>query len=241
MKKLSPRKRVPRKRGSYHVIALGGSVIAPNGLNVPYLKKFRMFIVRQLKKGRKFVIVTGGGSIARHYQGAISKLIRISEEDKDWIGIHSTRLNAHLLRTLFAKESYPVVMDNPLKPLLKKAKKSLIIASGWRPGWSTDYIAMLLAERFRVRRVVIAGHPDFVYTRDNARYKNATPIRDLTWKEYQRLISRKWSPGMKVPVDPVATRLAKTLGIEAAVIRGTDFKNFRNVIEGKKFRGTIIH
>lgn len=226
---------------SYIIIALGGSVIAPNGINIPYLKRFRTFIVSRLARGERFIIVTGGGAIARHYQNAISKIIRISREDKDWIGIHSTRLNAHLLRTVFVKESYPVVLDDPSKPLSKNAKKNLIIASGWRPGWSTDYIAVLLAKRFGVKRIIVAGHPDFVYTKDHTRHKDAKPIREISWRQYQNLISKKWTPGMKVPVDPVATRLAKKTKIEAVVIRGTNFKNFKNVINGKPFTGTLIN
>ncbi len=224
----------------YVIIALGGSIIAPNGLNVPFLKKFRSFIIRHLKSGKRFIIVTGGGTIARHYQNAVSKLVRINQEDKDWIGIHSTRLNAHLLRTVFAKESYPVVLDDPHKTLREKSRKNLIVASGWRPGWSTDYIALLLAKRFHAKRVIMAGHPDFVYTKDHNQYKNAQPIKQITWRRYQKLIAQRWTPGMKVPVDPVAARFAKKFRIEAIVMRGTNLKNFENVITNKPFRGTRI-
>lgn len=224
----------------YHVIALGGSIIASDGINVLFLKKLRKFILSHIKTGRKFIIVAGGGAIARHYQDAASKIVRINEEDKDWLGVHSTRLNAHLLRTLFVKESYPVVLDDPHKPLSQRGPKNLIIASGWHPGWSTDYIAVLLAKRFHSKQVIIAGRPDFVYTKDNIRHKNAKPLRELTWSNYQKLIAKKWVPGMKTPVDPVATRLAKASGIHAIIIRGTDLKNFENMMLGKSFRGTII-
>ena len=36
---------------------------------------------------------------------------RVTDEDKDWIGIHATRLNAHLLRTIFRDVADPVVID----------------------------------------------------------------------------------------------------------------------------------
>lgn len=237
----NPKDLMSKKLKNYIIVALGGSIIAPDGINVLFLKRLRKFILSHIKAGEKFIIVAGGGVIARHYQDAASKIVKINEGDKDWLGVHSTRLNAHLLRTIFVKESYPVVLDDPHKPLSQRGSKNLIIASGWRPGWSTDYIAVLLTKRFRSKQVIIAGRPDFVYTKDHIRHKNAKPLKELTWSNYQKLISKKWAPGMKAPVDPVATRLAKSSGIQAIVIKGTDLKNFGNVLAGKSFRGTIIY
>lgn len=227
-------------KNPYIVIALGGSVIAPNGIDIKFLKRFRRFLKEQLKKRKRFIIVAGGGAIARHYQDACTKIIPLTHEDKDWLGIHSTRLNAHLLRTIFMKEAYPVVLDSPHKLLSRKAPKNLIIASGWRPGWSTDYIAILLAKRFGVGRVIIAGHPDFVYTKDYTRHKNAKPIPRIHWREYQRLVPRTWKSGLKAPVDPIAAKLARASRIEAIIIRGTDLANFARLLAGYPFRGTII-
>lgn len=233
-------KRVPTKKELYIVIALGGSIVAPDGINVLFLKKFSALIRLHARSGKKFILVVGGGKISRTYQQAASKIKPISKEDKDWIGVHSTRLNAHLLRTIFAKEAYPVIFDNPQKSLSRKGPRSLIIASGWKPGWSTDYIAVLLAKRFKAKHVIIAGSPSYVYTKDHMRFWNAKPIPRLTWATYAKLIPRRWSPGMKSPVDPVAAKLAQKQGIKAYIIKGTDLGNFEKVLEGKSFRGSII-
>ena len=48
------------------VLSLGGSQIIPKDVNVKYLKKFKDIIKKHTKK-YKFVIVCGGGSIARKY------------------------------------------------------------------------------------------------------------------------------------------------------------------------------
>ncbi len=228
------------RKHSYIVIALGGSVVVPNGVNTVFLKKLKRFLSKHLLRGKKFILVIGGGSIARHYQNALGKIIRVPAEDRDWIGVHSTRFNAHLLRTVFRKEAYPVVLDNPFKQLERPGKKSLLIASGWKPGWSTDYIAMVLAKRFGVKRIIVAGHPPFVYTKDHMRFKNAKPIRTLSWHDYRSLIPGKWTPGLKSPVDPVAARFAERFHIEALIVRGTSLKNLELAIEGKPFRGTVI-
>ena len=223
------------------IIALGGSIIVPGQIQIKFLKRFKKFVLRFLKQtGLRFVIVAGGGAVSRNYIRAVSDMARVSNEDKDWIGIHATRINAHLLRTIFAKDAYPTVLDNPLKPVDAK-NYNLFIASGWRPGWSTDYDAVLLAERFKVDRVIIASNIDYVYEKDIARYKNARPIKQMTWTKYRRLIGGEWKPGMKAPVDPVAAGLASKLKMTAIVTRGTNLRNLENILRGKKFKGTIIH
>ena len=123
------------------IIALGGSIICPQPgkINVRFLKKFKKLILKYLKKGFRFIIVVGGGKTCRVYQKAAAKVIKLPYEDMDWLGIHATRLNAHLLRTIFRKEAYPVILDDPKKPI--KNNWRILIAAGWRPGWSTDYIS----------------------------------------------------------------------------------------------------
>ena len=224
------------------VIALGGSIIISQQIQTYFLKRFRAALL-PLLEGRRFIIVAGGGTICRNYLKAASAILSLSDEDKDWLGIHSTRLNAQLLRTIFVDEAYPVVIDNPLRPIPKGDwnKFSLFFASGWKPGWSTDYVAVRLAQRFGASKMIIATKIPYVYTRDVAKHKNAKPIPDITWKKYRGLVDEKWSPGMKVPVDPIAARYAQHTHMNIVVVRGTNLKNLRNVILGKPFFGTVIH
>lgn len=231
------------------VIALGGSIIVPNlsekdGVNVPFLKKFRQMIREDIKRGTRFIVVAGGGHTTRVYQKAASKIVRMTNDDLDWIGIHATRLNAHLLRTIFRGSSHSVVIDHDPTPKevrsLLDSKHHLFMASGWRPGWSTDYIAARLAQRFDAESMVIAGDTPFVYSDDPRKVRNAQPFSDMTWKEYRKLIPSKWVPGFSSPVDPVAAKLAQKEGIEARVLQGTDLANLRRAIRDKPFTGTII-
>lgn len=234
---------------SYTVIALGGSLVVPHlsdsdGIDVAFLQKFRKFLLGELKNGRRIILVVGGGKTARMYNTSASRVVRMTKEDLDWIGIHATRLNAHLLRTIFVKTAHPVVVDHDPSPAeaarLKTGKAKLLIASGWRPGWSTDYIASRLAQRFGARDVVDAGDVPFVYEEDPRKNEGAKPMYRLTWKEYRRLIPKAWTPGMAVPFDPVASRLAEQKGLRVKIILGRDFKNMKRAIEGNSFRGTLI-
>lgn len=227
------------------VVALGGSIMHPDKIDTAFLKNFRKFILKWIRRGKKFIIIAGGGSVARDYQKAANAVIKLSNEDKDWIGIHATRLNAHLLRTIFFKEADPVVVDSRSKIKFLRSKfhaprYKILIASGWRPGWSTDYISLKIADSLKIKEAIIAGSPAFVYTYDPKKHKNARPIKKLFWSEYRKLIPSKWVPGSHSPVDPIGARLAGSRRLAAIVIKGTDLKNFDNLLAGKEFRGTII-
>ncbi|KPJ73510.1 hypothetical protein AMJ48_00935 [Parcubacteria bacterium DG_74_1] len=222
------------------LIALGGSIICPQTgkINTVFLKDFKELILKLIKRGHRFIIVAGGGKICRLYQKAAAKIVKLPYEDIDWLGIHATRLNAHLLRTIFRGLAYPVVLDEPEKPV--KNNWRLLIAAGWKPGWSTDYIAVLLAKRFRIKKIIDAGNIPFVYNKDFLKYKNASPIKEISWKNYQKLVGTKWIPGLAAPIDPVAAKLAQKLKIPALIVKGTELKNLEKVILGQKFEGTII-
>lgn len=231
------------------IIALGGSIIVPSAgtpptrhpINIRFLKNFRKLILKFIKRGYRFVVIAGGGKACRTYQKAAAKIIKVSYKDQDWIGIHATRLNAHLLRIIFKKEACPVVLDDPFKKLKKGfLAKPIIIAAGWRPGWSTDYISVLLAKRFKVKKIIDAGNIPFVYNKDLLKYKGARAIKRISWKDYRKLVGSNWTPGLSCPIDPIAAKEAQKLKIRAIVIRGTDLKNFERLLSGKKFRGTLI-
>jgi len=227
-----------RKPKKCVVVALGGSIVYPESIDTQFIKNFRTLIRKFLKKKFQFVIVVGGGRLSRVFQDAAHKISRINDEDKDWIGIHATRLNAHLLRTVFRDVAEPVIFDGRHK--MKKLRCPLTIASGWRPGWSTDYVAVRLAADFGAKKVIVAGKPAFVYDKDPHTFKDARAIENLSWKEYRKLIPPMWKPGLHAPVDPVAARLGEKEGIKAIIVNGKDLKNFENLLNGKEFRGTVI-
>jgi uridylate kinase len=226
------------KFGKTLVVALGGSIIYPDSIDSKFIKDFKKFVEKFTKQGHRFVLVLGGGKIARTYQVAAHEVGPITDEDKDWLGIHATRLNAHLIRTIFRKIAHPVVIDQRHK--LKKAKHPVTVGGGWHPGWSTDYVATVLAFDFGAAEVIVAGSPAYVYDKDPRKYKNAKPLPQLSWREYRKLIPSKWKPGSHAPVDPVAARFGEEKKVKAIIINGKDLRNFEALLKGKEFKGTII-
>ena len=224
--------------GKTVVVALGGSIVYPDGIDAAFLKRFKRFVAPFLKHGTKLILVIGGGKLARHFQDAAGKVTNVTDEDKDWIGIHSTRLNAHLLRTVFREVADPVIVDSRDK--VRRPRRPITIAAGWRPGWSTDYVAVRIAADLGARETVIAGKPSHVFNKDHAKFPDAKPISALGWKDYRKLIPRKWKPGLHAPVDPVGAALAARTGIAAIIVDGRNLPNFRNLLNRKEFQGTII-
>lgn len=228
------------KKSKKFVIALGGSIVCPEKIDIKFLRSFYVFLKKETKEGKKFVIMAGGGNVARQYQEAASKITKVLNEDKDWIGIHATRINAHLLRTIFQKEAHPVVFDKRLK-LKSFGKYPILIASGWEPKCSTDFDAVQIGIDLKIKEIIILGKPAYVYTADPQKDKNAKPIKELEWKDYLKMIPKKWVPGLHSPVDPVAARLAQKEGIKVVVASGKNLSNFKKILENDKFEGTIIN
>ena len=76
------------------VISLGGSLIIPDEIDYNFLKQFKKTIYKLNK--HKFIIVTGGGKIAREYINALRKE-GLNDKIQSLIGIKTTKLNAMLL------------------------------------------------------------------------------------------------------------------------------------------------
>ena len=222
------------------IISVGGSLVVPNGgIDHQFLKDFKALIMRHLKNGWRFVIVVGGGGTARQYQEAARKVGKLTRDDLDWLGIHSTRLNGHLMRTVFRDVAHPIMIKNPTGPL-QKWTKPVLVAAGWKPGWSTDDVATRLAKRLKSPVVVNLSNIDYVYNKDPNKHTDAEAICDITWKEFRKMVGNDWDPGMNVPFDPVASRLAHHSGIRVAILNGKNLKNLDGLLKGQRFAGTVI-
>ena len=218
------------------VISLGGSVLAPSHIDVNFLKKFRKLIMSFREK--RFVIICGGGKTAREYMSAASRIVKLTSDDLDWIGIHATRLNAQLLRNVFSEVAHMVVVRNPSERI--RTGKKVIIASGWKPGRSTDHIAVLLAKNFGADTVINVTNTDYVYDKDPSAYRDAKPLKSICWNHFRKLIgATKWSPGLNAPFDPIAANEAQKNNINVAIL-GKNPGNLKNFLLNKPFKGTMI-
>ena len=221
------------------VLSIGGSLIVPGEIDADFLSRLNAFIREHVKKGRRFFLVTGGGKTARKYRDAGKAVIgTMTDDDLDWLGIHATRLNAHLLRTIFEDIAHPRIIEN-YDRRLRDWEEPVVIGSGWKPGWSTDYDAVVLARDYGANLVMNLSNIEYVYDKDPRAYPDARPIEKMTWEEMENLLPTEWAPGINAPFDPVAAQLAKSLKL-TVIVTNDNFDNLNKILEGEHFKGTVI-
>ncbi|MBN1837773.1 MAG: UMP kinase [Spirochaetales bacterium] len=258
------RRRLPRSRQTAYtraqedcavldtkVISLGGSIIAPDGVDVPFLRELRQTLVEYLEEDpeRRLILVCGGGGPAREYQRAYREVLAsvgpsaagppAPEADaQDWIGIAATRLNAELLRQLLAPFCGERVVTDPVEVSVFPGR--VLVGAGWKPGFSTDYDAVLLAEKFQAGTLLNLSNIPQVYEADPRTHPQARPLERMRWAELQQLVGREWTPGQNAPFDPVATAYAAKIALTVVVAAGRDIANLKAILSGESFTGTVI-
>jgi len=224
------------------IISVGGSLIVPNGgIGIEFLKKLNNFVRQKLAEDetRQFFLVAGGGRTTRHYQEAARAVAgEIADEDIDWLGIHATRLNGHLLRTIFRDIANPAIIEN--YDIIRKVTEPVVVAAGWKPGWSTDFDSVQLCEDYGAREVINLSNIEKAYDKDPKKFPDAKPIDKINWAEFRKIVGDKWTPGMNAPFDPIAAKKAEELGIKVVILDGNNFDNIENYFEDKGFVGTVI-
>lgn len=221
------------------VISVGGSLIVPpSGIDTAFLSSFTTMVRTYVREGKRFIIITGGGRTARTYQEAAAALGTLTRDDLDWLGIHATRLNGHLLRTVLRDISCSQVAKDPSEPVTFTAP--VIIAAGWKPGHSTDYDAVLLAKNVGATKLINLSNITHAYTHDPKTDPQAEPIHTIQWHEFRSLLPDVWDPGLSAPFDPIASKEAEEAGLEVAIMHGNDIPNVEAYIQGMPFVGTRI-
>ena len=226
------------------VLSLGGSIVAPDSPDPEFLASFRAFVADYLAASpeRRLILVVGGGGPARTwqkaYRAALESAAPLSDEAQDWIGIAATRLNAQLVAGVLSEFCADPVVTDPSAEFAFTGR--VLVAAGWKPGFSTDFDAVVLAERFGARKVLNLSNIAKVYTADPRTDPSAQPIDSIGWKEFRALVGEGWTPGKNLPFDPVATKKAASLGLVVICAAGRDLDNLEKILGDQPFIGTVI-
>jgi uridylate kinase len=221
------------------VLSLGGSIIAPNEIDIVFLDKFRK-LIRKNKNKYKFVIVCGGGSIARKYIKALKKDNK-PEFLQGMVGISVTRLNARFMTYFFgndANEGIPHDMKH-VANLLTKNDVVFCGALRYADKETSDATSAKLAHFFNscfINLTVVSG----LYNKNPLENKDAKFIPKVSWKDFNKMISKiKFSPGQHFVLDQEASKIIYKYKIPTYIL-GKDLKQLDNFLNNKKFFGTII-
>lgn len=220
------------------VLSLGGSLIYPKEIDVPYLKKFRELILSYISKGKRFGIITGGGWICREYIKKANEITPLQNPQNDMVGILTTRANAQLVREIFGDLAYKDVVIDYSKKI--ETDKPIIVGAGWIPGSSTDKDAVLLGQMFHAKTIINLTNVDYVYDKDPRKFSDAKQIKKITWKDFKQIVGGEWKAGMNLPFDPIAAALAEKEKLRVVVLNGNNLDNLEKYLAGKEFIGTVI-
>ncbi|NCO00071.1 UMP kinase [Candidatus Falkowbacteria bacterium] len=222
------------------VLSVGGSLlVTKEGVNLKFLRAFHSFVSAQVKKGNKFYLVVGGGITARNYIKAALAAAPVKAADRDWVGIRATRLNAQLLQVVFGSLAYKDIITNPYK--LIKIKAPVIFSGGYKPGCSTDHVAVLIAKHNKIDTVINLSNIDYAYDKDPCHHSDAKKLVNVSWPTFRKIVGSRWQPGLNVPFDPVASREAAKYKIKVIILNGQKLKNLSDCLEGQSFKGTTIN
>lgn len=220
-------------------MSLGGSLIVPEVMDLAYLRKFRE-VIKKNTKHYKFVIVCGGGTVARKYISALAEDNK-SEYLQSLVGISVTRLNARFMSYFFGQDPEEGIAHDmkQVKNLLNKRDIVFCGALRYAPHQTSDATACKLAAYLKSNFINLTNVKG-LYDKNPKKFKDAKFIPEATIEEFNKIVMAiPDKPGMHAPVDHTAMHVIKEHKIKTYII-GKDAKQLDNLLNNKKFIGTII-
>lgn len=228
------------------VLSVGGSIIVPDKPDMEFLSSFILMVTKWLDedKNRRLILVAGGGAPARVYQNAYNGVsektgIKADADGADWIGIMATRINAQLLKACFGEYCKNDVVYNPTADDVR-FDGQILVASGWKPGFSTDTDAVYLGEKFGAKTIVNLSNVEKVYTDDPRKNPDAKPLDTISWADFRKMVGDEWTPGKNCPFDPIASKKASENGMKVICAGGKNISNILSILNDKDYIGTTI-
>ncbi|MFA4953032.1 MAG: UMP kinase [Candidatus Pacearchaeota archaeon] len=221
------------------VISLGGSLIIPDEIDLKFLKEFKKVILKNTRK-YKFIIVAGGGSIARKYINAL-KRIGINERLQNMSGISATRMNARFMMYFFNQDQTEGIPQQ-MKTVEKYIKENDIVFCGaldYKPNQTSDATASQIALHFKTIFINLTNVSG-LFDKNPLEHKDAKFIPETSFEElYKMSHSKKYKPGQHFVLDQTASKIIKKHKITTYIL-GENMKHLDNLLNGRKFRGTTI-
>jgi len=221
------------------VLSLGGSLIIPNDIDVKFIKEFKRVILQNTKK-YKFIIVCGGGSIARKYISAL-KSSGINEKMQNLSGISATRMNARFMNYFFNQDPNKGI-PHKMKILNQYIRKQDIVFCGaleYKPAQTSDSTAAEIAKKFKTIFINLTN-VNGLHDKNPKKFKNAKFIKEISWKDFFKMANKnKYTPGQHFVLDQTASKIILENKIPTYII-GQNMKELNNVLNKKRFKGTII-
>lgn len=222
------------------VLSIGGSLLFKKGeINHSYIRALKKFL--NSFKDRKFVLVIGGGIVARTYINALDKM-GASGDVRSRFGIGVTRTNARLIANIIGKDSNVRDLPKTLKHVKGFLRKHRIVCCGalrYDPNQTSDGTAAQIAHYLKTRFINVTNVKG-LYTKDPKKFKGAKLIPEISYADFSKKVNKiEYQPGQHFILDQHAARTIQKNKIKTYVVGG-NLKNLRNLLKNKKFIGTVI-
>ncbi len=222
------------------VISLGGSVFLGDTIHYDYILQLRDLLCSYTDR-YYFILVVGGGRTAREYQKAYQSAIDNAEDaESDKIGIAATRLNAELVRAIFQVHAPTEIIMDP-NQFHDVSAAPFLLTGGWKPGFSTDAVAVHLARQCRAAFLINLSDIDYVYSSNPKEDPQAKICKQMSWAHFIDMFPKEWSPGLHSPFDPIAAQEAMREGLRVIIAQGKNLENLRAILDAKPFLGTELY
>jgi len=221
------------------VMSVGGSVFFNDKLRAPEIAKFCEVVNELIREGYSFVLVVGGGKVARVYQAG-AKALGANNFELDEVGISITRANA-LFFTHGIDNAWKEVLVDPKQAKTVMLLNKTPIFGGTIPGQTTDAVGALIAELLGADFINISN-VDGIYSADPNKEPNAKMYKELTHVKMVSLLKAEASrPGGHSFVDAHAAAILDRSKIRSFFINGDDVENFKSLVRGNiDFKGTLV-
>lgn len=211
-----------------YVISLGGSIINAGTIDIKLLKELKELLH---KSKNEFVIVCGGGKIARDYIKAGEEL-DVASVRLDEIGIKATELNAELVSAILGVRRAKNVEE-------AVSKDRIIVTNGLFPGVTTDFDAVVIAGITNAEAVINLSNVPGIYDKDPRSNPDAKFLSELSYETLINMASKyELGKGANFIFDLAASKLSQRTKIKLVFIEG--LKELELFINNKKFKGSII-
>jgi uridylate kinase len=235
---------VPRQKSeqtNINVLKLSGSIFFSEGFRE--IVESITGVLDRMKKLR-LVVICGGGSTARRYIEAGSRL-GVDKASLDEIGIQISRLNARIFSLALgdlAFEQIPTSIPEvaELVTLSSIRGKRVVSMGGLHPGQSTNAVAALVAEKVRATKFFNLTDVEGVYDKDPRKFRDAKLLRTVTVEQLEGILRNEaMLPGGYDLMDPVALRLIRRSRINTIILK-CGGKELERALSGRYDFGTRI-
>lgn len=220
------------------VIRIGGSVIG-SPINPLLITKYVDLFINLKKAGHEFVVIVGGGSLARQFI-SIAQRLGLDEQSQDKLAISVSRLLAQLfLHKLgsYACSVVPVTIDEVVT-YFKSGKISIM--GGLKPGMTTDGVAAMIVTEINANLLIKATNQEGIFDKDPKLFDDAVKFETLSFLELSQILrAKKHKAGIHQIIDPETVRMLQKIDVTLMVVNGFNPNNVSRALRGERVGTTV--